>query len=103
MELFIYRLLHQVPHRTINGFYDEVWIEGENNANAYSPMVLASTHHDKIMAVFVSSVSLFYLVCFFFSLVYNLPIPSPNSSRLSAAVPIYHLLSLSLRDYFPEY
>jgi len=103
MELFIYRLLHQVPHRTISGFDDEVYTEGEKIANAYSPVVLASTRHNEIMAVLVSSVSLFHPVCFFFSLVYNPPIPPHNSTRLSAAVSIYHLLSFSLRDYFPEY
>ena len=59
--LLVYRFLCQISHWTIGGFYDEVYVAGEgeegaemeveDNVDAHSPVVLASTHHNEIIDI----------------------------------------------------
>lgn len=47
----VYRTLIQVSHYTINGFYDQVHVEGAENVSAHAPLVVASTHHNEIIDI----------------------------------------------------
>ncbi|KAF7982742.1 hypothetical protein HWV62_26622 [Athelia sp. TMB] len=47
----VYRALIQVSHYTINGFYDQVHVEGAENVSAHAPLVVASTHHNEIIDI----------------------------------------------------
>ena len=77
--LLVYRFLCQISHWTIGGFYDEVYVAGEgeegaemeveDNVDAHSPVVLASTHHNEIIDIamlgeltYIYSSSIFHLL-----------------------------------------
>ncbi|KZP34086.1 acyltransferase [Athelia psychrophila] len=47
----VYRALVQISHYTVQGFYEEVHVEGKENVPAHTPLVVASTHHNEIIDI----------------------------------------------------
>ncbi|KAF8154540.1 hypothetical protein B0H34DRAFT_660490 [Crassisporium funariophilum] len=52
MELkLVYRALRKVSDWTVGGFYEECWVEGEENVPEDGPLIIASTHHNEIIDI----------------------------------------------------
>ncbi|KAF8628300.1 hypothetical protein AX17_006003 [Amanita inopinata Kibby_2008] len=45
----VYRTLRKISDWTVNGYYSQVWVEGQENVPADGPLIIASTHHNEII------------------------------------------------------
>ncbi|KAK0216874.1 hypothetical protein IW262DRAFT_1507360, partial [Armillaria fumosa] len=62
----VYRILRQLSHWTVDGFYSEVYVEGDENVPKDGPLIIAATHHNEIIDVAALAVTIPYRrhVCF---------------------------------------
>ncbi|KAK0440329.1 hypothetical protein EV421DRAFT_1962302 [Armillaria borealis] len=62
----VYRILRQLSHWTVDGFYSEVYVEGAENVPKDGPLIVAATHHNEIIDVAALAVTIPYRrhVCF---------------------------------------
>lgn len=52
MELkVVYRALRKISDWTVNGYYSEVYVEGQENIPKKGPLVLTPTHHNEIIDI----------------------------------------------------
>ncbi|KAF8815561.1 hypothetical protein BYT27DRAFT_7193306 [Phlegmacium glaucopus] len=47
----VYRFLRKISDWTVDGFYSEVYLEGQENVPKEGPLIIASTHHNEIIDI----------------------------------------------------
>ncbi|KAF9527174.1 hypothetical protein CPB83DRAFT_856494 [Crepidotus variabilis] len=56
----VYRTLRKISDWTVNGYYSEVYVEGQQNISKSGPLVVAPTHHNEILDIATLSITIPY-------------------------------------------